>query len=264
MGWDGAAAEQWVTVLSLILYKHHYTTTLLWVCLFSLLPSHNNTTELQAADSHIIKCHTPLHTTALYGPAQWRDFSAIQHSTPTPPPKRTQLCHSSQHRNIALLYYKLYYICKCAQSNFELQAKEVKNVRFGRIWSFHKNPLIYLNASNSNQTSMVFIWAFSERSTFFSAHFWMTTAASHHKLCVYCCKVQNSRFVNIYIEFSMTWVQTCETWFSNRCCWKQSDCPALTDICKLQSLSASVQSPYNVIAIYIFANITNIICYMNI
>lgn len=84
-----------------------HTTTLLWVCLLSLLPSHNNTTELQAADSHIIKCHTPLHNTALYGPAQWQDFTTVQHSTPTPPPGSTQLCHTTKQHNITLLYFRL-------------------------------------------------------------------------------------------------------------------------------------------------------------
>ncbi len=34
--------------------------------------------------------------------------------------------------------------CECACSNFELQAKEVKNVSFGQIWGFHKNEFIAL------------------------------------------------------------------------------------------------------------------------
>ncbi len=144
MEWDGAAAEQWVTVLSLILYKHHYTTTLLWICLFSLLPSHNNTTELQAADSHIIKCHTPLRYTALHN-----DETSAPYNTAHQPhlPKAHNSAILKQHQNITLLYYKLDYICdpcwynesECARSNFELQAKEVKNDSFGRIWGFHKN-----------------------------------------------------------------------------------------------------------------------------
>ncbi len=44
------------------------------------------------------------------------------------------------------------------------------------------------------------------RRTVFSAHFWMTAAA--HYEYVYCCKAQYSSCVNIYIEFSMTRVQT--------------------------------------------------------
>ncbi len=38
-----------------------------------------------------------------------------------------------------------------------------------------------------------------------------------------CCKAQHSSIVNIYMEFSMTWVQTSEMWFLNPCWWKRKD-----------------------------------------
>ncbi len=52
----------------------------------------------------------------------------------------------------------LEYICdpcwqnesEVAQTNFELQSKEVKNVSFGRIWGFHKNEFIKPSSSDPN------------------------------------------------------------------------------------------------------------------
>ncbi len=40
--------------------------------------------------------------------------------------------------------------CECTRFNFELQAKEVKNVRFGRIWGFCKNEFIKPSSSDPN------------------------------------------------------------------------------------------------------------------
>ncbi len=69
---------------------------------------------------------------------------------------------------------------------------------------------------------------FSERSTFFSAHFWTTAAASHHKLYIYCCKAQHSSFVNIHIEFSKPMKYDFQTHDENKTI-------ALTDICKVRA-----------------------------
>ncbi len=114
-------------------------------------------------------------------------------------------------------------------SHFQLQAKEVKslflsNLRFSQKWV--KPSFSDPNAPNSD-SKIIFICAFSERSIFFSAHFWTTAAASQ---VVDILQAQHFSFVNIHIELSITWVQTSEILFSNPCWWKQKN--VLTNICE--------------------------------
>ncbi len=88
---------------------------------------------------------------------------------------------------------------ECAWSNFELRAKEVKNVCFGGIkylkWSLFVRFL---------------------RGVPFSLHTgWRTDAASLHKLWVCRCKELYSRILRIlYRILDYTWLQTSEIWFS--------------------------------------------------
>ncbi len=104
--------------------------------------------------------------------------------------------------------------CECTRSNFELQAKEVKHfevfTKMSSLSPLLEIPMLQILIKHLKWS----LFVFSEMSISFSA---AAAAASQAVL------LQHSSFMNINIEFSMTWVQTSEIWFLNPCWWKHND-----------------------------------------